>query len=165
MQDDLILLRPLEEDDFNDLYEVASDKKIWEQHPENRRYEIEVFKEFFRSAIEGNCAYVIIDKSSNRIIGSSRYRHLNEEAVEIGWTFLGRQYWGGRYNWHMKKRMIDHAFTYYDKLILFIGADNFRSQKAAEKIGAERNKNLEDQLKDFAKSNWAFVINKENWLL
>ena len=165
LEDDLILLRPLVENDFDDLYAVASDEKIWEQHPESKRHEIEVFDEFFKHAIIGNCAYVVIDKESNQIIGSSRYRHLTNKSVEIGWTFLSRRHWGGRYNRHMKKCMIDHAFSHYETLILFIGPTNFRSQKATEKIGAFRDMKMESELREFAKSNWAFVIQKENWEL
>ena len=38
LKDDLILLRPLREDDFKPLYQIAKDPLIWEQHPCNNRY-------------------------------------------------------------------------------------------------------------------------------
>ena len=48
---------------------------------------------------------VAIDRSNRRIIGSSRFHGYNEHAseIEIGWTFLARSYWGGRYNGEMKQ--------------------------------------------------------------
>jgi len=45
-------LRPLRPGDFHDLYAVASDPLIWEQHPANDRYQEYVFKGFFREALE-----------------------------------------------------------------------------------------------------------------
>jgi len=58
--------------------------------------------------------------------------------VEIGWTFLGRAYWGGRYNGEMKRLMLDHAFRSVNRVIFVIGPDNRRSQRAVEKLGAVR---------------------------
>jgi len=43
----LLELRPLRPEDFNDLYAVASDPLIWEQHPIKDRYKEEVFNAFF----------------------------------------------------------------------------------------------------------------------
>lgn len=34
--------------------------------------------------------------------------------------------------------MLDHAFKFVDKVIFYIGADNIRSQKAIEKLGANK---------------------------
>jgi N-acetyltransferase len=39
-------LRPLRAEDFHDLYAVASDPRIWEQHPARDRYKEDVFKPF-----------------------------------------------------------------------------------------------------------------------
>lgn len=58
--------------------------------------------------------------------------------VEIGWTFLARAYWGGRYNGEMKRLMLRHAFAAVSRVIFVIGAGNIRSQRAIEKIGAVR---------------------------
>ena len=43
LQNDLIILRPLRENDFEALYEVAKDPLIWEQHPSRERYKREVY--------------------------------------------------------------------------------------------------------------------------
>jgi len=40
-------LIPLQQGDFDLLYEVASDPKVWEQHPNKDRYKKEVFENFF----------------------------------------------------------------------------------------------------------------------
>ncbi|WP_235819357.1 GNAT family N-acetyltransferase [Flavobacterium oreochromis] len=51
LENDTILLLPLEEEDFDALYFIASDPLIWEQHPQSNRYKIEIFKLFFKEAL------------------------------------------------------------------------------------------------------------------
>ena len=47
LENENVQLVPLQENDFEALYEVASDPLIWEQHPSKDRYKIEVFTTFF----------------------------------------------------------------------------------------------------------------------
>ena len=105
----LIELRPLRQEDFEPLFQAASDPLIWEQHPEPDRYQRAVFQTFFDGAIESKGAFVVLDRKSGKIIGSSRYHDYNpaKSEVEIGWTFLERAYWGGIYNRELKSLMID----------------------------------------------------------
>src|SRR5690242_1649322 len=70
---DLLELRPLRAADSDALYAVASDPLIWEQHPDSDRWKPDVFREFFRVALESGGALVAIDKKEGRIVGSSRY--------------------------------------------------------------------------------------------
>ena len=133
-------LRPLRADDFDELFAVASDPLIWEQHPNSDRYREEVFREFFRSALECGGALIAVDRAEGRVIGSSRYHGYNEERseIEIGWTFLARSYWGGVYNREMKALMLGHAFQFVRTVIFLVGPQNYRSQRAMEKIGGLR---------------------------
>ena len=142
---ELIEVRPMAPDDWEPLFAVASDPLIWEQHPAWDRYREDVFREFFREALETGSAFVVIDRKTDRIIGSSRYHLIDqqgfdrsESVVEIGWTFLARAYWGGNYNGELKRLMLDHAFKFVDRVVFVIGVTNFRSQKALEKIGGVR---------------------------
>jgi RimJ/RimL family protein N-acetyltransferase len=137
----LIELRPLTSDDWNDLFCVASDPLIWEQHPESDRYKEDVFKVFFREALESGGAFVIIDTKSQQIIGSTRFYGYTPEKseIEIGWTFLARSYWGGRYNRELKQLMLAHAFQFVENVMFLVGENNIRSQKATEKIGGIRD--------------------------
>ena len=136
----LLELRPLRVNDFGALYAAASDPLIWEQHPEADRWTEPVFKEFFDEALASGGALVAIDRASGRVIGSSRFHGHEQNAgdVEIGWSFLARAYWGGRYNGEMKRLMLTHAFRWVNRVIFIIGPDNLRSQRAVEKIGAVR---------------------------
>ena len=138
LKGELLELRPLATDDWDELFEVASDPLIWEQHPEQDRYTENVFRTFFKEALESGGAFVIIDRKSQHIIGSTRfYGHDPEKSeIEIGWTFLARKYWGGRYNAEMKRLLLNHAFKFVESVVFFVGEDNVRSQKAMEKVGA-----------------------------
>ena len=137
LENELAKVRPLQIEDFEELYKVASDPKIWELHQNPDKHELSVFKEFFKGAIDSKGAFVIIDKASNRIIGSSRYKlsESSNQAVEIGWTFLSKDYWGGVYNKSFKSLMIEHAFQYFDYILFHVDKNNFRSQKAVQKLG------------------------------
>lgn len=136
----LLELRPLRAEDFDALFAVASDPLIWEQHPDSDRYQPDVFREFFRVALESDGALVAIDRKDGRIVGSSRYHDYrsDEGVVEIGWTFLARSHWGGTYNQEMKRLMLRHAFRFVERVIFVVGVANLRSQKAVEKIGGVR---------------------------
>lgn len=133
-----VFVRPLREDDWASLYAVASDPLIWSQHPASNRFEESVFREFFGEALALQSAFLVADAHDGRVIGSSRYHGYNAVAreVEIGWTFLARSHWGGRYNGELKRLMLDHAFPYVDRVVFVIGADNMRSRSAIERIGA-----------------------------
>jgi N-acetyltransferase len=137
LQGKILQLRPLRPDDFHDLYAVASDPLIWEQHPVKDRYKEEVFKEFFREALESGGALITIDSKDGQVIGSSRFHGHDEEKseIEIGWTFLARSHWGGLYNREMKQLMLRHAFRFVKSVIFLVGPRNVRSQRAMEKIG------------------------------
>jgi N-acetyltransferase len=141
LKGELIELRPLRREDWNDLFAVASDPLIWEQHPENDRYKEDVFKIFFEGALDSGGAFVVIDTKTRQIIGSTRFYGYNPEKleIEIGWTFLARKYWGGRYNAEMKQLMLAHAFKFVENVVFFVGENNFRSQRATEKIGAVKS--------------------------
>lgn len=136
LKGDLVGLRPLRPEDFHDLYAVASDPLIWEQHPVRDRYKEEVFGEFFREALMCGGTLIAIAKDDG-VIGSSRFHGYSEEEseIEIGWTFLARSHWGGGYNREMKQLMLQHAFKFVKRVVFLVGPHNLRSQRAMEKIG------------------------------
>ena len=138
LKGELIELRPLAPGNWDELFAVASDSLIWEQHPERDRYKEDVFRIFFKDAMESGGAFVIIDRKTQHIIGSTRFYGYDPEKseIEIGWTFLARKYWGGRFNAEMKRLLLNHAFKFVEHVVFFVGEKNFRSQRAMEKIGA-----------------------------
>lgn len=142
LSNDLVKLRPLEHGDFDDLYEVARDPLIWEQHQDPSRHTLEKFTVFFEDSLESKGALVILDLHSKRITGSSRFKIIDEKysIVEIGWSFLARAYWGGPYNRSVKKLMVNHALKISKGVVFYVNQCNIRSQKAMEKLGAKKMK-------------------------
>jgi hypothetical protein len=134
---DWVRLVPLQENDFEDLYAVAKDPLIWEQHPNPDRYKREVFHNFFKGAIESTGAFLIKDHNGE-VIGCSRfYDYIPvQKEIKIGYTFFSRNCWGQPYNKSTKQLMLQYAFQFVDQVIFHVGAQNIRSQKAMEKLGA-----------------------------
>ncbi|MDH3650806.1 MAG: GNAT family N-acetyltransferase [Saprospiraceae bacterium] len=166
LEDELIILKPLTESHFEPLYEIAKDPLIWEQHPCHKRHRKEVYSDFFKDSLKSRGALIIIDKSNDKIIGSTRFKPVKNvrNAVEIGWSFLGRDYWGGRFNKSMKRLMIEYAFEAVEDIIFHIGRDNVRSQKAVEKIGGIRISDLAHQhLTNANPNDWTYRITKRDW--
>lgn len=163
----LVQLRPLLVEDFDALYRVAQDPLIWEQHPCSDRYLSEPFASFFQDSIESGGAVIVIDQNSQEVIGSSRFKPIvgTPKAVEIGWSFLARKYWGGQYNKAVKDLMITYAFTFLDDIVFYIGKENIRSQRAVEKLGGERVQGkgfsnlIADKLDDYT-----YRISRDKWL-
>src|ERR1051325_511286 len=140
LKGELIELRPLKPGDWDELFTVASDPLVWEQHPERDRYREDVFSIFFQEALACRGAFVVIDRKTKQIVGSTRFYGYDQQKseIEIGWTFLARKYWGGRYNAEMKRLLLNHAFQFVESIVFFVGEDNVRSRKAMEKVGAVR---------------------------
>jgi RimJ/RimL family protein N-acetyltransferase len=136
----LVTLRPLTPADHDALFAAAADPLIWEQHPDKTRSEPSGFDAFFREALASGGALLASETGSGRVIGSSRYHGYDPVAdeVEIGWTFLVRSHWGGRYNGEMKRLMLDHAFRTVGRVVFLVDPANHRSQRAVLKLGAAR---------------------------
>jgi RimJ/RimL family protein N-acetyltransferase len=132
-----VIVRPITATDWDDMFAAAADPKIWEVHPDSNRYTEPVFRQYFDGAIESGSAFAFIDRESGRIIGSSRYYGFDPvtREIEIGWTFLSRDYWGGSYNAEIKQLLTDHAFTFVDTVLFWVDESNSRSRRAMEKIG------------------------------
>jgi RimJ/RimL family protein N-acetyltransferase len=134
----LVELRPLRAEDYEELYAVAADPLIWEQHPDRSRHEEARFRIFFAEALASGGALLATDARTRRVIGSSRFHGYSAKRseVEIGWTFLARSHWGGRYNAELKLLMLRHAFRFVRSVVFFVSPENVRSQRALENIGA-----------------------------
>jgi RimJ/RimL family protein N-acetyltransferase len=166
LQNKIIKLIPLEIDHFEDLYKVASDHKIWEQHPNKNRYQKEVFKNFFEGAIQSKGAYLIVDLKSEEICGSTRFYDYNEKdnSILIGYTFLATRWWGKGINPSVKTLMFDTAFEHVNQVILHIGETNHRSQIAIERLGAKKIDLIEvAYFGESVKTNLVYSIEKNDW--
>lgn len=166
LENDKVLLSPLVKQDFEALYQVASDSKIWEQHPNKDRWQREVFRNFFEGAMLSKGAFKIVDKATAAIIGSTRFYDFNplDNSILIGYTFYAVSQWGKGINLTVKNTMLDYAFQYVDQVLFHVGANNVRSQIAIERLGAV--KIAEEEIPYFGeepKLNFIYSISKKAW--
>ena len=150
-----------EEAHFEELYLVASNPIVWEQHPERDRWKEKKFSYFFQTALQNDLGcFTIIDKNLDRLIGSTRFYSHDEidASVRVGYTFLSPEYWGTSANSQIKKVMLDFIFQHIEKVYFDIGENNFRSRKATEKLGAAQYKKEED-------GTVVYVLPKKEYLL
>lgn len=160
---ELVQIIPLQESDFDELFTIASDKLLWEQHPEKERYKIEVFQAFFKTAIASKSAFKFVDVKTGITFGTSRYYGFNEskKSVAIGFTFIDRKYWAKSFNSELKNLMINYAFQYVDRILFHVGDTNFRSQKAVEKLGALHTETVLDE--ETGRTHVTYTLTKGNW--
>jgi N-acetyltransferase len=168
LENNQVILDPLQENDFEALYAVASNPKIWEQHPNKDRWKKNVFRTFFEGAIQSKGAFKIIDKSTGKIAGSTRIYDYNEQdnSVLIGYTFYGTEYWGKGINHSVKALMLNYLFKFVSQVCFQIGGNNIRSQIAIARLGAK--KVGEQEIAYFGESpklNYIYRIEKEEWLV
>lgn len=165
LEDDRVKLVPLTESDFDRLYAVASDPLLWQQHPAKSRFQREVFQLFFEGALASGTSFLIVDKVSGTVIGSTRYYdyQAKQSAVGIGFTFLAIPYWGGPYNRSAKTMLLGYAFQYVDKVFFHIGATNIRSQVAISRLGAIKTEEVEFEVEGKKLPHYVYVIEKQEW--
>lgn len=139
LEGETLRLRPLCEGDREALFAVASDRDLWALHPAHDRWQRPVFDAMFDEALAQGGALAITVADSGEVVGSSQYRPsaLDEGAMEIGWTFLARRHWGGAANREVKRLMIGHALASVERCVFRVGAENWRSRRAMEKIGGQ----------------------------
>jgi RimJ/RimL family protein N-acetyltransferase len=160
-----VIVRPIAAADWSELFAAASDPEIWKVHPRSDRYTEPAFRLFFDSALESKAAFVFVDRATNRLIGSSRYYGYDAERseIEIGWTFVVRSHWGGATNREVKRLMLDHAFTFVDTVVFWVGENNWRSQGAMTKIGGIRREGLLTRELSGTTPHFIFEIGKSRY--
>lgn len=167
LENELVILLPLQEEDFEALYAVASDPEVWAQHPNKDRWQREVFRIFFQGAMESKGAFKIVDKLSQSVVGSTRFYDYKvaDNSIFIGYTFYARSCWGKGINKAVKQMMLDYVFRFVSKVNFHIGAENKRSQVAIDRLGAR--KVAEEEVAYFGEPdrlNFVYEILKEDWL-
>ena len=125
---------------------MAGDPELWAQHPASDRWREEAFRAYFDAWLLRGGGLAIVERTSGRLIGASCYSlegRLPGE-VEIGWTFLARDHWGGATNHEVKRLMVGHALDHCERAVFRVAETNLRSRKALEKIGARLTDRTEE---------------------
>ncbi|MEP6803368.1 MAG: GNAT family N-acetyltransferase [Flavobacterium sp.] len=146
LEDDLVLLRPLQESDVDNLLEISINE------PETWKYSLvgadgkENLIKYIHSAVKNRedkreFPFIVFDKKSQKYAGSTRFydMHLDYKTLQLGYTWYGSAFRGTGLNKHCKFLLLQFAFeTLGMKRVEFrADNDNKRSIAAMKSIGCK----------------------------
>ncbi len=170
----LVDLIPLEPHHFDELFEAASDKRIWEFYPGDWSQH-ETFLKVYNGSLKlresgAEYPFVIYHKPTQKIIGSTRFLDIvpYDNRLEIGGTWLMPEYWATAVNLDCKLALMTFSFEKLkaNRVQLKTQHDNERSRKAIRKIGGIYEGVIrQHMLKDDGtyRSSAYFSILREEW--
>lgn len=144
LENDVVRLRRVRLDDKTDFARVAYESEIWTYFVFTVTDE-DGLNAFMEQAIHDTLSgsrmvFAIIDRKSGRIAGSTAFGNLvpQERRLEIGWSWLGREYRGSGVNRATKGLLLEHAFTTLEceRVEFKTDALNTRARRGLEAIGA-----------------------------
>lgn len=136
----------LQSEHLEQLCEVGLDESLWRLIPtkiktsaDMESYIETALNEFQRGV---SLPFVTIEKSSNKIVGSTRYGNIDvkNRRCEIGWTWINPQWQRTFVNTEAKLLMLTHAFETWKCIRVELKTDvlNEQSQNAMLRIGAKK---------------------------
>jgi len=144
LENERVLLIPFESLRNQELRNIIFEDQIWKFMGQFIRTDLD-FEAYINTTLEAKAneicyPFLIIDKKTGRVAGSTRYGHLNpsSEKCEIGWTWLGTDFQGTGLNKACKYELLKFGFETIGFRRIQFSADqeNRCSQKAIEKLGA-----------------------------
>ena len=183
LQTDSILLRPIEKKDFESFIELTNEQSMWQYFTSDLSEKTEL-KEWVNTAlkqIEGKSrlAFSIVDKSNDRVVGSTSFGNISckDKRLEIGWTWLGKEYQGKGINSQLKHLMLGYCFETagYERVEFKTDVLNIPARKALLKVGMveegvlrshtlmTHNRRRDTIFYSILKSEWPEVKAKNNW--
>jgi N-acetyltransferase len=140
-----VILEPLSFDHHAQLCEVGLDEDIWLLNPSQVRTR-EDMRNYIAIALreeqnEISLPFATIEKETGRVVGSTRFGNINREnyRLEIGWTWIGKNWQRSFVNTEAKYLMLSHAFEALNCMRVELKTDslNERSRNAILRIGAK----------------------------
>lgn len=140
LKNDYVLLRPLTRQDFSLLQELTADPNLWIYFTQDLS-KPEEFEEWAAGHFSGQrMQFVVIDQFTGKITGSTAFGNFSpkDQRLEIGWTWIGKEFQGTGINGQMKKVMLDYCFETLKLKRVEFKTDvlNLPARKALVKIGA-----------------------------
>jgi RimJ/RimL family protein N-acetyltransferase len=144
LENKIALIKPLEEAHFEALTAIASEPALWEMSPrkvETKEHILSYLREAMTEKEKHiSIPFVIIDKRSNEVAGSTRYSKLfpAHKRLEIGWTWIGTKFQSTGLNRAVKFELLQYGFETLglNRIELKTDALNMQSRTAMKKIGA-----------------------------
>ena len=141
-----VRLEPLTPEHAAGLAEVGLDEDLWKWIP-TPVCTPEEMSAYVQAALQDQAAgtalpFVLIEKSSGRAVGSTRYANIERvhHRLEIGWTWVARPWQRTAINTEAKYLLLRHAFETLKCMRVELKTDslNERSRAAILRIGASQ---------------------------
>ena len=151
----LVRLEPLSQGHAPALLEAGSDDDLWRFMTIERPRTLADVERYVAAALAQDAGrqvpFATIERASGRTVGSTRYFDVRprDRGVEVGYTWIGRAWWGSAINPEAKRLMLAHAFETLgaERVQLKTDARNLRSQAAMAKLGFTREGTLRRHLR------------------
>jgi RimJ/RimL family protein N-acetyltransferase len=139
-----ILLRPMRTEDYDGFSQLTTDQDLW-VHFTSDLSDLRALRRWVETSVremknKKRLALTIIDKPSGLPVGSTSIGNIAErdKRVEIGWTWLGRDFQGKGINDQCKYLLLTYCFEELGCLRVEFKTDvlNHPARKALKRIGA-----------------------------
>ena len=144
LQGNTVRLETLSLQHAQGLYNRGRSEADWAYMPRSHFVDLADTRQWIEEALEarGQQPFAIVEMAKGKTIGSTRYLNMRPEhrSLEIGWTWLGREWQRTGINTEVKLLLLSHAFERRGCIRVEFKTDarNMRSQRALERIGATR---------------------------
>ncbi|MFC4257605.1 GNAT family N-acetyltransferase [Marinobacter lacisalsi] len=142
-----VRLEPLSEAHVDGLFDIGQQQDDWAYLPTGAFTSRADAEQWVQQGLafarkELHYPYVLVEPATGDLMGSTRYLNVRprDHGLEIGYTWLGRDYQRTAVNTEAKFLLLRHAFETLGafRVELKTDARNLRSQKAIERLGAKR---------------------------
>lgn len=144
LENDRVVLRPLQEDDYEHLLPFAiNEADIW-QFSMQRVGSLEGMKTYINGAVQNRkenkeYPFIVFDKKANAYAGSTRFYDIqqNNLTTQLGYTWYGKAFQRTGLNRHCKFLLLQFAFEEWglERVEFRADANNNRSIEAMKGIG------------------------------
>ena len=176
LETDKVLLRPLQHFDIASFTPITKDASVWKyftlllDDPSQLQQWVETA---LQEREEGKrIPFSIIEKATGNICGSTSFGSISyfDKLIEIGWSWLAKQYQGTGINFHAKFSLLSYAFDVLDWEKVEIKTDdlNERAKQGLRKIGAKEEGVLRSHMQmplNRRRDSVFFSILKNEWPL
>lgn len=140
LQNDRILLRPLQQEDIPVLLELTQDPTLWTYFTHDLST-LTGLEAWAAGHFAGDrFQFVVVDQGSKQYLGSTGFGNYfpRDQRIEIGWTWLGKAAQGTGTNREIKSLMLTYAFKELGMLRVEFKTDvlNLPARKALLRLGA-----------------------------
>ena len=144
LQNSEVKLRTLNKDDITNLQCFVLETDIWTYFAQNMSSNQDltyyINDALYQRNLELRYTFIIENISINKIIGSTAFGNYskNDQRIEIGWSWLGKEFQGTKANKNTKFLLLTFAFEYLNIERVEFKTDvlNQRARNALLKIGA-----------------------------